>query len=500
MWKRPLILFTLLAISWLVILSWQLGEHKNFERRLRGRMVERAENVANTVDLIIRSQRRFGGLVNYERFEWSVGQMLKNPELNAVAFANGNSEIFMQSDKLLPVEFDSLNSGEPNWDGRFLNLYIPENSTNRPPILAQPRENSRERNPEEQILFLRTMRDRISTQLERVASQTNEVVTNATSNVEPDTQNRPRRGFFFFGRPNNMSEEEFELLRDERGIRGILVQIDSSGIQRAIDRDKRTRSIVVGFALLAIVGIGLAVRNVSRSNLIEMRLVRAREQNTHLKDMNLAAAGLAHETRNPLNIIRGIAQMIGKEDKASEGISERCSEITNEVDRVTGQLNEFINFSKPREVRRTTVRVDQILDDVVRPLRAEMEDQRIELVWKPANIQIEADEKMLRQTIFNLVINSLQAMKNGGRMEIMVGATETSAHVEVCDNGPGVAPEHRDKIFKPYFTTREKEGTGLGLAIVRQIALAHGWEVHHKPMEPTGACFRLSQIKLKSSS
>jgi signal transduction histidine kinase len=67
--------------------------------------------------------------------------------------------------------------------------------------------------------------------------------------------------------------------------------------------------------------------------------------------------------------------------------------------------------------------------------------------------------------------------------------------LDIRDNGPGVAREHRDEIFKPYFTTRTK-GTGLGLAVVQQIVLAHGWEIQYIPKEPHGAIFRLSRLKL----
>jgi two-component system nitrogen regulation sensor histidine kinase NtrY len=68
------------------------------------------------------------------------------------------------------------------------------------------------------------------------------------------------------------------------------------------------------------------------------------------------------------------------------------------------------------------------------------------------------------------------------------------AFLEVADNGPGVAPEHRAELFKPYFTTHA-EGTGLGLAVVQQIVLAHGWEIECLPNQPSGAIFRITHIK-----
>ena len=190
-----------------------------------------------------------------------------------------------------------------------------------------------------------------------------------------------------------------------------------------------------------------------------------------------------------------MAQMISKEESASEPIRGRCEEITSEVDRVTAQLNEFINFSKPPEVRRTSVDLGSIIEDVTRPLRGEMEDQKIVVAPPPHPFRIEADEKMLRQVVFNIILNSLQAMNDGGHIAITTGTAEDGAWIEIRDDGPGIAEAHREKIFQPYYTTREKEGSGLGLAIVRQIVLAHGWEIAFQPAEPRGTKFRITRIR-----
>src|SRR6185295_1843423 len=123
----------------------------------------------------------------------------------------------------------------------------------------------------------------------------------------------------------------------------------------ASNRDLWLRGIIGILATVSVIGSGLAWRNLAKSSELQIRLVRASELNSHLKEMNLAAAGLAHETRNPLNIIRGLAQMISKQPDASPEIRKKVGDMINETDRVTAQLNEFINYSRPREVRRVTV-------------------------------------------------------------------------------------------------------------------------------------------------
>ncbi|HVV71685.1 MAG TPA: ATP-binding protein, partial [Verrucomicrobiae bacterium] len=224
--------------------------------------------------------------------------------------------------------------------------------------------------------------------------------------------------------------------------------------------------------------------------------IRASELNSHLKEMNLAAAGLAHETRNPLNIIRGLAQMISKQPETAPEVREKSREIINEADKVAAQLNEFINYSRPREVRRAALPLATVIQEVVRTLNYDLEEKKIRLQVGGEPVVIEADEQLLRQTLFNLLLNAVQAVPAGG--EIQVAAKRQNAleaSLEVRDNGPGVAPERRTEIFKPYFTTQEK-GTGLGLAVVQQIVLAHGWEIQCLPNEPKGAVFRITHLKV----
>jgi len=267
-------------------------------------------------------------------------------------------------------------------------------------------------------------------------------------------------------------------------------------MQAAVKRDLWLRLFIASLASLAVAGLGLAWRNFGKSAELELRLMRAAELNTRLKEMNFAAAGLAHETKNPLNIIRGLAQMISKREDAPPEVRDKSRGIVDEADRVTAQLNDFINFSRPREVRRATVALGAAVGEVVRALGHDFEDKAIKITVTESLPAIEADEQLLRQALFNLLLNATQAVGRGG--EILVSATRNGAieaTLEIRDNGPGVPAELRGDIFKPYFTTNQK-GTGLGLAVVQQIVLAHGWEIACLPNEPRGAVFRISHLRV----
>ena len=243
-------------------------------------------------------------------------------------------------------------------------------------------------------------------------------------------------------------------------------------------------------------GYGLAWRSLEKTSELQLRLVRASELNLHLKELNLAAAGLAHETRNPLNIIRGLAQLISKQQNVSPETQAKSREIINETDRVTAQLNEFINYSRPREVRRAATDFSAMAGEVARTLNYDIEEKGIELQLQIEPVIIEADEQLLRQALFNLVLNAVQAVPAKGAILIRASKRNNDeAFIEISDNGPGVSAENRTEIFKPYFTTHQK-GTGLGLAVVKQIVLAHGWEIACLANEPAGALFRIAHFML----
>jgi signal transduction histidine kinase len=189
-----------------------------------------------------------------------------------------------------------------------------------------------------------------------------------------------------------------------------------------------------------------------------------------------------------------MAQMIAKSD-APPDLKEKSRAIVDETDKVTAQLNEFINYSRPREVRRVNVALAAAVAEVIRALNYDIDEKKISVESRIEPMMIEADEQLLRQALFNLLLNAIQAVGPSGQIQFVARRDSASeATLEIRDNGPGVPLEQRQEIFKPYFTTHQK-GTGLGLAVVQQIILAHGWEIQCLANEPKGAVFRISHLK-----
>jgi signal transduction histidine kinase len=484
---------------WALIVAWQAVEHRRVERDARAALINRARDISGTVGVVLRSQRFFG-IISRDRLESALTALIKADELTAVAILNSRGEVVASAGEPIDFELKGLVPTGEHWGPAsvaLMNLVdlgtnvTSEIEGNRPTIIL-----SRDQLPQPPT-------NRPAGHFPPRSDDTNAPTDVASSNApaadgpSPDHERRRGRGQGRpqFGRPFWMSEEEYKTAIEKKGVHSFVMVLSSRPMLAANRQDAWLRVVITAFASIAVLGFGVAWRNLALSSELEVRLVRASELNARLKEMNLAAAGLAHETRNPLNIIRGLAQIISRQEDASTEVRQRSRAIVDEADRVTAQLNEFINYSRPRDVRRAPVALGAVVGEVVRALGSDLGDKAIKLVVAGDLPVIEADEQLLRQVLFNLILNAVQAVGSGG--EIRVHAAKNENHeitFDVSDNGPGVPENQRVEIFKPY-VTNHPDGTGLGLAIVHQIVTAHGWVVRCLPNTPRGAIFRITHIR-----
>lgn len=516
---RPV--YGVLFAVWAMILAWQVVEHDRVKTSARTTLINRSRDITTTLGVVIRSQR-FRGVVLQERLEPALKELVKSGELNSVALLSASGDVVASAGA--PIDKGMMQTGE-HWDYKSVTVVnlvdlgassTREGETNRPTIILPRRDSAGGLREEE-----RGGRRRGDPALNDAGPpppppgepppgpppspdgppnsvRSDSAGTNRT--VERGPEGRAGPGRPRFGRPFWMDEKEYKSMLEKRGLHGLVVAMSTETFRRTCSQDLWLRTIIGVLASISVLGLGLAWHNVATSSELQIRLVRASELNSHLKGMNLAAAGLAHETRNPLNIIRGLAQMISKQQDAAPEIRDKSLEIVSETDRVTAQLNEFINYSRPREVRRSVLGLGSVVGEVVRALSYDIEEKHIRLQIAGEQLHIEADEQLLRQALFNLLLNAIQAVDANGEIQVSAQKRNASeALLEVRDNGPGVPSDHRTEIFKPYFTTQEK-GTGLGLAVVQQIVLAHGWEIECLPNEPRGAIFRITHLKLAAAN
>jgi signal transduction histidine kinase len=479
--RRSWTIYGMLVAIWAMLIAWQIAEHTRSRHAFENMVIDRGRSISTTCGLLMRA-RSFFGVVNRERLEAALNELVNTNELRSVELLNTNGEAVASAG--VPFEMPPRNEMEGGvfWGESTVIMANPVDLGTNVPQLVLPRETREE---------LRSLETNRAPEDMAIAA------TNSTNN----STNSARRGFFNWrrqGRPYWMKEDEYKELIDKKGAHTFVIVLSIDLARRATLDDLWMRTVIALLGTIAVAGYGLAFRSLEKTSELQLRLVRASELNLHLKELNLAAAGLAHETRNPLNIIRGLAQLISKQQNASPETQAKSREIIGETDRVTAQLNEFINYSRPREVRRAPTDLNAVAAEVARTLNFDLEEKKIQLQLQIEPLIIEADEQLLRQALFNLVLNAIQAVQAGGIIRIRASKRNSEeAFIEISDNGPGVSPENRAEIFKPYFTTHA-EGTGLGLAVVQQIILAHGWEIACLPNEPAGALFRLAHINVKN--
>jgi signal transduction histidine kinase len=503
--SRSKMVYGLLLLAWCLVVAWQCEEHARVVKTAKADLRNQSREISSTLSAVIRAMRFRGGVVK-DRLE-PVLKELVNQHTNvfnnnsrgplAIILVNTADVPLVATGQTNLMTSESLAGGDV-WTAdtaTFVNPMVgasisPVGETNSVILLPSLQDLTNAMPPGDRDLLRHGPRpDEGRPPGPEGFPPTNQPQTNANGEIipppPPPDEGRPHGGDREVEhRPpwmRWMSAAAYREVIAHGELHALVLVMSTESVSEARDHDWILRTIIVLFAGLSAAGLGLAWRNISKNSVLQIRLVRASELNSHLKEMNLAAAGLAHETRNPLNIIRGLAQMISRQP-----------------DKVTAQLTEFINYSRPRELRRARVALPSAVAEVLRTLGGDIEENKIQAGTKGDNLSVEADDQMLRQVLFNLLINAIQAVGNGGTIQIHYYRSLTNeVTLEIRDDGPGVPPERRQEIFKPYFTTHQK-GTGLGLAVVQQIVLAHGWEIECLANEPKGAIFRISHLKLMS--
>ncbi len=188
------------------------------------------------------------------------------------------------------------------------------------------------------------------------------------------------------------------------------------------------------------------------------------------------AAGLAHEIRNPLGSISGSVQLLRSCAERDED-RELCDIVLREAARLNELVTDMVDLSKPRPPVKARVDVGHILRDIVELAKSSGRGAGdVELVRSgPDTAWIDADSGMMRQLVWNLVRNALQATGSGGQVRVRLEVDRT-ARLSVEDDGVGIDSEAMERLFDAFFTTRSK-GTGLGLAVVKRIADEHDFTI-----------------------
>jgi signal transduction histidine kinase len=220
-------------------------------------------------------------------------------------------------------------------------------------------------------------------------------------------------------------------------------------------------------------------------------------QQEKLAAIGRVAAGVAHEVRNPLGVIRASASMVQESFEENEDPFRACEFICEEIDRLNSLITALLTFSRPTELKRKTISIQGMVERALMLASDDLQSRHIELRREdpPSLPELSADPDLVSQVVYGLVSNASESLGDGGCIAVRTAGVPGALRVEVADSGPGVESDVAPHVFEPFFTTKAT-GTGLGLPMAERITHAHGGRleiVQGAGAGPggRGACFRL---------
>ncbi len=215
------------------------------------------------------------------------------------------------------------------------------------------------------------------------------------------------------------------------------------------------------------------------------------------KAVSILAAEVAHEIGNPLNSLylhlQFLQRLLKNPDANLADAAQEVSEARSEVERLDAIINQFLHALRPGKPVFETLDLKSLVLDSLNFMRQEITDRKIQLefYWGENVPQIKGDANQLKQAFYNLARNAMQAMPAGGSLTVRCSADDNFVMLSVSDSGCGIKPENMQKIFRPFFTTKNT-GTGLGLMIVERIVREHGGSLAVDSRENAGTTFTIS--------
>lgn len=248
-------------------------------------------------------------------------------------------------------------------------------------------------------------------------------------------------------------------MRREEQVEGLLA-VDASSASLTTDA-RSVMELLAGQVAIAIDDSRLLQDNI--------RLERELAERERLASLGRMAATVAHEIKNPLSAIKSIAQVMREDEQLKTEYERDLSLIVGETDRLSQSVTQLLSFARKESAAEQPLAIDELLHSVVDLFRANAREQAISL---QCEIQGEAQltgrcVSAVRDAVSNLVLNALQATPSGGNVRLVANANNGELSISVADSGSGVPVDLRERIWEPFFTTRQR-GTGLGLAIVRK--------------------------------
>jgi signal transduction histidine kinase len=211
-----------------------------------------------------------------------------------------------------------------------------------------------------------------------------------------------------------------------------------------------------------------------------------------LSAINSLTKGVAHEVKNPLNAILVHVELARlKMSQGDYDLEPQMEIVTGEIMRLDRVVKTFLDFTRPFQLNMGEIDLRRFMEDLAALARPQAEAVGIDIL---EDLQVDAvvtvDSDLLKQAVFNIVVNAIEAMPDGGTLRFEASLKGDDAEIRIADNGPGIPPEVKEKIYDLYFTTKE-HGSGIGLAMTYRIVQLHGGTIDFTSEPQRGTTFSL---------
>lgn len=266
-----------------------------------------------------------------------------------------------------------------------------------------------------------------------------------------------------------------EIILDEKGLKKKILDLNTSFLADESGE---------------ITGVVAVIRDVTKIKDLNEEVARHKR----LAALGKLSAGIAHEIRNPLSSIRGLAQFVYNSFSKTDERKEDLNAIIQEVDRLNKLVVQVLDFAKLQKPNLTRFSLNDLIGKVTKLFKLEIKDKQIKFSpeLSPDISKIQADEDQVRQILMNVIINAIQAIPKKGEIKIKTEKTllkgEPAIKLIIEDSGIGIPEKDFTQIFDPFFSTKD-EGSGLGLSIVYKLVEAHQGEIKVESKEGEGTKF-----------
>jgi two-component system, LuxR family, sensor kinase FixL len=332
-------------------------------------------------------------------------------------------------------------------------------------------------------MFTKGDQDRRSAILETAVENTNEAFVTIDSRHQVVFFNKAAERIFGYDRGEVVGRDLDRIMTPtcSRNHREAVARYVSTRIPRRIGHDTEilatrrggeTFPASISFSVSEVDGetyfTGI-VRDLTEVKALQDRII----QSERLAALGQFVAEISHEIKNPLMMIGGFARQLAKETD-DEKVRSKMDIIVSEVARLENLLNESRDLYAPRSLNMEEMDANELVKEVYELVRDDCRAKHIEVVFTPAPgpMRVTGDRARLKQVLLNLTKNAMEAMAASGRLFLETRRRGEEVEITVADTGCGIPETHRDKIFSPFYTSKER-GTGLGLSVSKGIVEQH---------------------------